>query len=192
MTEQRIPARVLRTVSYDQMVRNLFKPMGSKEASFLHAAIGISGECGELLVASSIENIVEELGDIEFYVEAGYQVLGGRRTPLADSLEVAGSDPCMHQVLGTVTIALSSTSARLLDLAKKGWVYNKPMDENVERALRYELMRIELMMEQLREMIGVRRPDVLGANQGKLGKRYPEGVYTDQAAQTRADKPDGE
>lgn len=192
MTEQRIHATVLRTVPYDQMVANLFKHMGSREASLLHAAIGISGECGELLVASSIENIVEELGDIEFYVEAGYQVLGGRRTPLADGLEVAGSDPAMHQVLGTVTIAMSSTSARLLDLAKKGWVYNKPLDENAERALRFELMRIELMMEQLREMVGVRRPDVLRTNQTKLGKRYPQGVYTDQAAQVRADKADGE
>lgn len=60
--EQRIPATVLKTVPYDQMVRNLFKDMGSKEASFLHAAIGISGETAELLVANSIENIVEELG----------------------------------------------------------------------------------------------------------------------------------
>ena len=57
MTEQRIPATVLRTVPYDQMVANLFKHMGSREASLLHAAIGISGETAELLVADSIENM---------------------------------------------------------------------------------------------------------------------------------------
>ena len=39
MTEQRIPATVLRTVPYDQMVTNLFKHMGSREASLLHAAV---------------------------------------------------------------------------------------------------------------------------------------------------------
>lgn len=190
--EQRIPATVLKTVPYDQMVRNLFKDMGSKEASFLHAAIGISGETAELLVANSIENIVEELGDMEFYVEAGYQVLGGRRSALADGLVLDSADPALHQVLGTVTIAMSTTAGRLLDLAKKGWVYSKPIDEDVERAMRYELMRLEVMMEQLLDMVGVRRPDVLRTNQQKLGKRYPGGVYTDQAAQVRADKPAGE
>lgn len=190
--EQRIPATVLKTVPYDQMVRNLFKDMGSKEASFLHAAIGISGETAELLVANSIENIVEELGDMEFYVEAGYQALGGRRSALADGLVLDGADPALHQVLGTVTIAMSTTAGRLLDLAKKGWVYSKPIDEDVERAMRYELMRLEVMMEQLLDMIGVRRPDVLRTNQQKLGKRYPDGVYTDRAAQVRADKPAGE
>lgn len=191
MTEQRIPATVLRTVPYDQMVANLFKLMGSREASLLHAAIGISGETAELLVADSIENIVEELGDMEFYIEAGYQVLGGRRSALAGELLLAG-DPAQHQVLGTVTIAMSSTAGRLLDLVKKGWVYNKPLDDNAERAIRYELMRLERMMEQLLDMVGVRRPDVLRTNQTKLGKRYPQGVYTDQAAQVRADKPLGE
>lgn len=192
MTEQRIPATVLRTVPYDQMVTNLFKHMGSREASLLHAAIGISGETAELLVADSIENIVEELGDMEFYIEAGYQVLGGRRSALADELVLDASDPAQHQVLGTVTIAMSTTAGRLLDLAKKGWVYNKPLDDNAERAIRYELMRLECMMEQLLDMVGVRRPDVLRTNQTKLGKRYPQGVYTDQAAQVRADKADGE
>lgn len=129
---------------------------------------------------------------MEFYVEAGYQVLGGRRSALADGLVLDSADPALHQVLGTVTIAMSTTAGRLLDLAKKGWVYSKPIDEDVERAMRYELMRLEVMMEQLLDMVGVRRPDVLRTNQQKLGKRYPGGVYTDQAAQVRADKPAGE
>ena len=193
MTEQRVPATVLRTVPYDQMVANLFKHMGSREASLLHAAIGISGEAVELSVADSIENIVEELGDMEFYIEAGYQVLGGRRSALADELVLEASDPAQRQVLGSVTIAMSAAAGRLLDLAKKGWVYNKPLDDNAERAVRYELMRLECMMEQLLDMVGVRRPDVLRTNQTKLGKRYPYGVYTiDPAAQVRADQIDDE
>lgn len=192
MTKQRIPATVLRTVPYDHMVDNLFKHMGSREASLLHAAVGISSETAELLVADSIENIVEELGDLEFYIAAGYRVLGGRHSALAHGLVLEASDPAQHQVLGTVTIAMSTTAGRLLDLAKKGWVYGKPLDDNAERAIRYELMRLERMMEQLLDMVGVRRPDVLRANQTKLGKRYPRGVYTDQAAQVRADKADGE
>ncbi len=191
MTE-RIPARTLVLVRYDQMVRNLFKPMPTESATRLHAAVGIAGEAAELILANSIENIVEELGDIEFYVEAYFQSIGGRRSALADQMALEAGDPSGRQVLGTVTIAISATAGALLDLTKKGWVYEKPFDENTERAIRYELLRLEVMMSQLRDMVGVRQADVLGANQGKLGKRYPEGVYTDKAAQVRADKPEGE
>lgn len=190
--DKRIPARTLVVVPYDQMIRNLFKTMDSPATTRIHAAVGISGEAAELIIASSIENIVEELGDIEFYVEAYYQAIGGRRSKLADELALEVNDPCGHQVLGTVTIAISSTAGRLLDLTKKSWVYEKPFDDNAERAIRYELLRLEVMMGQVREMIGVRQVDVLGANQGKLGKRYPDGVYTDKAAQERVDKPEGE
>lgn len=192
MSQQRIPARTLVAVPYDQMVRNLFKPMGSDAATRLHAAIGISGESSELLLASSIENIVEELGDLEFYIEAYYQSIGGRRTALGDELALLAGDPSGNQVLGTVTIAISASAGSLIDLTKKSWVYNKPFDDESERAVRYELIRLEVMMSQLRDMVGVRKVDVLRANQGKLGKRYPDGVYADRDAQVRADKPGGE
>ncbi len=190
MNDQRIAATVLQTIPYPQMVSNLFKLMGSTEASFLHAAIGISGEAAELLTASSIDNIVEELGDIEFYIEAGYLVLGGRDHDV--DVILAPGDPALHQVLSTITIAISSVAGNLLDIAKKGWVYERPIDGKAEMAMRQELCRIEAMMAQLRDMIGIRQADVFGANQAKLGKRYPEGVYQNSAALARADKPAGE
>lgn len=49
-----IPTKTLVLVPYDQMVRNLFKPMGTQAATVLHAAVGIAGEVAELLVAGSI------------------------------------------------------------------------------------------------------------------------------------------
>lgn len=178
-----IPTRTLVAVPYDQMVRNLFKPMGNQVTSVLHAAVGIAGEVAELAVANSIENVVEEMGDVEFYIEAAFQATGGRNFP---ELIVEGHDMSHHQVLGTVTTALTVTAGRLLDLTKKTWVYDKPLNLD---AVRYELLRLELMLGCLRDLVGVRRPDVLRSNQAKLGKRYPEGVYTDAAAQERADKP---
>lgn len=178
-----IPIRTLVAVPYDQMVRNLFKPMDTQAATVLHAAVGISGEVAELLVATSIENIVEEMGDVEFYVEAVFQATGGRNF---EEILVEGHDMAHHQVLSTVGIALSVSAGRLLDFAKKAWVYNQ--EPNL-RAIRYELLRIQLMLGALRELVSVQLVDVLGANQAKLGKRYPEGVYTDKAAQQRADKP---
>ncbi|URA07045.1 putative nucleotide pyrophosphohydrolase [Xanthomonas phage Elanor] len=180
----RIPSQTLVVVPYDQMVRNLFKPMPTKQLCAVHAAIGLAGEVAELIVTNSIEHVVDEMGDVEFYVEAAYQVIGGRIQP-GEELYVEANEPASNQVLGTVTIALSTSAGRLLDLTKKAWVYDQDLNE---RAIRYELMRIEVMLGCLRDLVGIRRPDVLGANQAKLGKRYPEGVYTNRDAQLSVDK----
>lgn len=57
-----------------------------EKASLVHAVMGISGEAGELLdtikktviygKSLDLENIVEELGDIEFYLEMMRQEIG--------------------------------------------------------------------------------------------------------------------
>ncbi len=73
-------------INYSDMVKTLAKPgqqildeMSATQMHITHMAIGVSGEAGELLDAikkSSIyqkdidrENVIEELGDIEFYLE---------------------------------------------------------------------------------------------------------------------------
>ena len=66
-------------------VQLLFKNMDFGKNDLMHAAIGISGEAGELLDAMKknwvynkpldYDNIVEELGDLEFYMEALRQQL---------------------------------------------------------------------------------------------------------------------
>lgn len=72
---------------HSQMVDRLFKPgwkiieqMTSDKVEAWHAGTGISGEAGELLDAIKryvvcgkdidLKNVVEELGDLEFYMEA--------------------------------------------------------------------------------------------------------------------------
>lgn len=74
------------------MVHHLKKPgaaiqdqLSPTKVDLLHMAVGISGEAGELLDAVkkhtvynkdiNRENIVEELGDLEFYMEGLRQVL---------------------------------------------------------------------------------------------------------------------
>jgi len=83
-------------IKYDEMVRALVKPgdaiiesLTSEKAHALHMAVGISGEAGELLDAIKKhviynkeidrENVIEELGDIEFYLEGLRQGLKIRR-----------------------------------------------------------------------------------------------------------------
>jgi NTP pyrophosphatase (non-canonical NTP hydrolase) len=78
---------------YSKFVKSRTKPssdvvktFNASKAALVHAVLGVSGEAGELLDAIKkvviydkeldIDNIVEELGDIEFYMELLRQELG--------------------------------------------------------------------------------------------------------------------
>jgi len=78
---------------HSMLVAELFKPgadiletLTAKDCDLMHASIGISGESGELLDAIKKAviyrkpldhiNVVEELGDLEFYMEALRKSLG--------------------------------------------------------------------------------------------------------------------
>ena len=73
------------TVRYDQMVLQLFKA-DTAPAMLTHAVLGIAGEAGELVDAIKKhtiygkpldrENVIEELGDLRFYIQAMQNVLG--------------------------------------------------------------------------------------------------------------------
>ncbi len=81
---------------HSEMVKVLVKPgeqilaeTTPDDAHIMHMAIGISGESGELLDAIKkkviyrkeldLENVIEELGDLEFYMEGLRQSLGVTR-----------------------------------------------------------------------------------------------------------------
>jgi NTP pyrophosphatase (non-canonical NTP hydrolase) len=83
----------MENVNYSDMVKTLAKPgekiaaeLTATDAHNIHMVIGICGEAGELLDAVKkgaiyrkpldLENLVEELGDIEFYMEGLRQGLG--------------------------------------------------------------------------------------------------------------------
>lgn len=69
---------VTEVVRYDQFVMGLIKP-GTEQVMALHGALGVCGESGELGDAikkeyiygkpRDLDNIIEELGDLEFYVQ---------------------------------------------------------------------------------------------------------------------------
>jgi len=87
---------------------------------------------------------------------------------------------CIHMVLG-----ISGEAGELLDAVKKYAVYGKVLDRgNVVE----ELGDLEYYLEGLRQVLGIRRDDILAANIAKLSKRYNDFVYTDAAAIARADK----
>lgn len=66
-------------VFYDSFVSTLIKKFDDPRLELCHAAMGVTGEAGELCDAikrhvvygkdADIKNIVEELGDLEFYMQ---------------------------------------------------------------------------------------------------------------------------
>ena len=72
-------------VRYDQFVLQLFKA-GTAQEMIVHAALGVAGEAGELvdgvkkswIYGKPLDraNIIEELGDLRFYVQALQNILG--------------------------------------------------------------------------------------------------------------------
>jgi len=94
--------------AHKELVRNLVKPgeaivkeLDPAKAELLHMAVGISGEAGELLDAikkytmynkpMDMDNVIEELGDLEFYMEGLRQVLRlSRETTLSENIEKLG------------------------------------------------------------------------------------------------------
>lgn len=88
-------------ITHARLVSALAKPgaeiiatMTAGDAHALHMTVGISGEAGELLDAVKkaviyrkpldIENVIEELGDLEFYMEGLRQGLGISRQETID------------------------------------------------------------------------------------------------------------
>lgn len=83
-------------VTHSELVKALAKPgedivaeMSPNDAHMMHMTVGIAGEAGELLDAIKrrviyrkpldMKNVVEELGDLEFYMEGLRQGLGVTR-----------------------------------------------------------------------------------------------------------------
>ena len=81
---------------YDLFVKQLFKA-DTAEGMMIHAALGVAGEAGELVDAIKkrciygkpldVHNVIEELGDLRFYMEA-----------LMNVLEIEDSEVLQHNV----------------------------------------------------------------------------------------------
>lgn len=86
----------------------------------------------------------------------------------------------MHMAIG-----VAGEAGELLDAIKKHVIYNKPLDIN---NLIEELGDIEFFIEGIRQIFSLNRVNILEENIYKLSKRYGSGTYSNEQAQTRADK----
>lgn len=171
------------------MVAALAKPgqaillsLDARKCHLLHMAVGISGECAELLEATTEENTIEELGDIEFYLEGvrqGLVDLGG----VYSQYEMVIVEDSVKQLV--------ISSGALLDMVKKYVIYDKGLEDMLPKmAAASQAVMGALVCTYAN--FGIQREDVLDANITKLLKgknaRYAAGSYSDKAASERADK----
>lgn len=167
--------------NYHSFVVSRVKWLDSPAADLMHAAVGIMGEVIELEQAIELDHLIEEAGDICFYIEALKEVIrrsGWLQPPL--------SSWSMLPMSGTAE-SMRHASGEILDLAKKYWVYNKPLGEIEQRLLANRLSRLMWAVSAFATLHQLSVDEIQVANTAKLLKRYPTG-YTDQAAQLRADK----
>jgi NTP pyrophosphatase (non-canonical NTP hydrolase) len=191
-------------ITHPEMVKQLAKSgadiiaqLTPNSAQLLHMSVGVAGEAGELLEAVidcnstdevDEENLIEELGDIEFYLEGVRQEMGFKwdDTLPEESPSYVNHGENMVEVVYDFA-RLSMSSGVLLDSIKKFAIYVKPI--NAQEVMN-NLQAIEVCIESIRQHFGVIRKECLEHNVNKLGKRYKGHSYSNEQAQDRADKPE--
>jgi hypothetical protein len=165
-------------LSYRDFVLSRVKWLGSFPLDFHHAVTGLCGEAIEFQYATSLDNEIEEHGDMEFYY---HHALLALEMWGYNSLSPIKYHHLPHSYLPIIKIA-----GDLLDFGKKIWIYGEdPRDLPIHDALR------EMEKSLSKHALRFSREISQAKNRAKLERRYPSG-YTDAAAQARADKPAGE
>lgn len=211
-------------IEYCNMVADLVKPggdiisdMSGEAAAKLHMAIGISGECAEIADAISYaalhskpvdeENIIEEIGDILFYIEGALYEIGESSIFFeGDSAisqrtykEVYAKSGCKYYKAHKEGLTKSNPSCifdiilikagDFLDLVKKHAIYAKDLDE---KKYAETLCGVRYFLGVFCAYCGYSLDKCREANMMKLLKgdkaRYKDGKYSNKAAQIRADK----
>ena len=135
-------------IKHDEMVRALAKSgeviareLDGVDAHITHMAIGISGEAAELLecIDNSLanvngidrENALEELGDLEFFLEGvrqGINVTRDETIHVAVDPEPVFNPEYRVPYLVHNAIKVTIKAGRLLDAIKRKSIYRKPLD----------------------------------------------------------------
>lgn len=189
------------TISHAEMVAKLYKKgdiqkqeMTAWDLEINHATIGIVGELGELFggieysfaMNQSIDlaNVLEELGDLEFFLENFRALMGWDREK-----DVLQCETICHQPTGPVRQAAHMLvyATDLMDHVKKAIIYRKPLNREAMLAC---MSKIEYILEVFYPNFNYTREQALEANMDKLAQRYSGFEYSDQKAQERADKPE--
>lgn len=138
-----------------------------------HSAIGLVTEAGELMLSGEDKtNIVEEIGDLKWYLAIGYDAIRVGMQNNHHNWEGNGDDP------ESMVMAISIQASEFLDLFKKALFYGSaPEDQKILVMLDC----INGMVNDLIDMLNLTQYDVMVANISKLKKRFPDKFTSDKA-----------
>lgn len=218
--ERRITDRKV-THEYSMMVGDLAKKgsdiyamLTGNDCHIIHMAFGISTEAQEIIELIEADemgvqigpevlskHLIEELGDVEFYIEGLCQAVGIPNSPdalLKDYISEEVLDtpevrkyftPIPHCLHDYHTMMLGLAVGGIHDYIKRTAIHRKivPVDY-----LCYYLRTLMISMACIRNDYAIPARVVFEANMNKLVKgdnaRYKTGVYSDEQAHARADK----
>lgn len=181
----------------------LLDDLNPDSAHLWHMATGIAGEVIEFMEAlrgyisithdaktadewkemrtKRRAHVIEEMGDIFFYCEGVRAALGLPNPDHKDSL------------IDETGLGILVSAGEILDLSKKHAVYAKPLSDEHLEAIQHHLNIIHTaLIQTIGSLHGATYHVVMEALDEKLNKkRYPNG-YSNEAAQERADKAEGD
>lgn len=163
--------------------QDILSSLTPEKCHLLHMAIGVVGEVGELFEAEFGKHILEECGDIEFFLQGmtlNGSGIGSYEYHESPRVKIVGETAIKDRMV--------VAAANLMDVIKKHAIYNKPLD--FEKA-NHEWHILHNLLDTIYAGRKWNRQMVIAANVDKLNKRY-EKQYSDAEAQQRADKKEGE
>lgn len=99
-------------------------------------------------------------------------------------------DMKFHAILG-----IAGESGELVDVVKRELIYNSkttPEGKSIRDAIIEEAGDMRFFLQTLQQLYEISEIEILQANADKLSKRYKELTYSDNAANARADKQEGQ
>lgn len=176
MSETSIP-------TYADFVRKLFNKSDDRSKNFTHAILGIATEIHEFLGATDEVNGIEELGDLEFYLEALAQVIWGTNNRTETSTVDALSEFSEQASKIGIPAVISAVTNEMLDSAKRWVGYGK---EPADLYAVYGACRALVAFVNCYGPYPCMDTDrIRKTNMAKLLKRYPGGEFDAFRAVTR-------
>ena len=128
---------------------------------------------GLVMLDNQVSKVCEmqEAGELPDYSLFNRRLMKGMATP---------NDELHHAATG-----IAGEAGEILDITKKVWVYNKPLD--IDHLIE-ELGDLRFYIQATMMLYGISEQEVLQQNANKLSIRYKSLRYSDDAAIGRADK----
>jgi NTP pyrophosphatase (non-canonical NTP hydrolase) len=137
-----------------------------------------------------IREIAAQISDNKFFWVMPARVnvpLAGRVMPYAEFVATLVKDmPTKTLDILHAAVGISGEAGELLDAVKKHWAYERPLDR--DNAI-IELGDMFYYATMMMVLLDTTFDEVLQKNVNKLGKRYANLTYSNEAATARADDP---